>query len=38
MDKNKGMVRLVLGGSGYGKTEYVLKSVIKEAQEHINNN
>ena len=38
MDKNKGSIRLVLGGSGYGKTTYVLDKAISEAGEHINNN
>ncbi len=38
MDKNKGSIRLVLGGSGYGKTTYVLDKAIREAGEHINNN
>lgn len=38
MEKNKGSVRLVLGGSGYGKTTYVLENVIRESMEHIDKN
>ena len=29
MNKNKGRIKLVLGGSGYGKTTLVLDDVIK---------
>lgn len=31
MKKNKGVIKLVLGGSGYGKTTYVLETAIREA-------
>ena len=38
MEKNKGSLRLVLGGSGYGKTAYVLENVIRESLKHTDNN
>lgn len=38
MEKNKGAIRLVLGGSGYGKTTFVLENVIKESIAHVDRN